>query len=87
MDIKLLRAFVTLSQLKRYNSAAEKLCVTQPELTKQIQTLESLSGITLFQRGRHGVRLTVAGELYNGLLRYWHPMIISVPMWLAFSKD
>lgn len=63
MDIKLLRAFVTLSQLKRYNSAAEKLCVTQPELTKQIQTLESLSGITLFQRGRHGARLTVAGEL------------------------
>ncbi|WP_260605871.1 LysR family transcriptional regulator [Klebsiella pneumoniae] len=56
-------------------------------MTKQIQTLESLSGITLFQRGRHGVRLTVAGELYNGLLRYWHPMIISVPMWLAFSKE
>ncbi len=63
MDIKLLRAFVTLSQLKRYHSAAEKLCVTQPALTKQIQTLESLSGITLFQRGRHGARLTVAGEL------------------------
>ncbi|MFT2971642.1 LysR family transcriptional regulator, partial [Klebsiella pneumoniae] len=33
MDIKLLRAFVTLSQLKRYHSAAEKLCVTQPALT------------------------------------------------------
>ncbi|AIR66864.1 LysR family transcriptional regulator [Cedecea neteri] len=63
MDIKLLRAFVTLSQSGSYHSAAEKLCVTQPALTKQIQTLESLSGITLFQRGRHGARLTVAGEL------------------------
>ena len=63
MDIKLLRAFVTLSQLGWYHSAAEKLCITQPALTKQIQTLESLSGVTLFQRGRHGARLTVAGEL------------------------
>lgn len=62
MDIKLLRAFVTLSQQGWYHSAAEKLCVTQPALTKQIQTLESLSGVTLFQRGRHGARLTVAGE-------------------------
>lgn len=62
MDIKLLRAFVTLAQLGWYHSAAEKLCVTQPALTKQIQTLESLSGVTLFQRGRHGARLTVAGE-------------------------
>ena len=63
MDIKLLRAFVTLSKSGSYHSAAEKLCVTQPALTKQIQTLESLSGVTLFQRGRHGARLTVAGEL------------------------
>ncbi|WP_336708169.1 MULTISPECIES: LysR family transcriptional regulator [unclassified Cedecea] len=63
MDIKLLRAFVTLSQSGSYHSAAETLCVTQPALIKQIQTLEFLSGITLFQRGRHGARLTVAGEL------------------------
>ncbi|MGG5839112.1 LysR family transcriptional regulator [Huaxiibacter chinensis] len=62
MDIKLLRAFVTLSRQGSYHSAAETLCVTQPALTKQIQTLESLSGVTLFQRGRHGARLTVAGE-------------------------
>lgn len=63
MDIKLLRAFVTLSQLGGYRAAAEKLCITQPALTKQIQMLESLSGITLFQRGRHGAKLTIAGEL------------------------
>lgn len=62
MDIKLLRAFVTLSQSAGYRSAAESLCVTQPALTKQIQLLEHLLGITLFQRGRHGARLTSAGE-------------------------
>ncbi|WP_278248748.1 LysR family transcriptional regulator [Enterobacter ludwigii] len=36
--------------------------VTQPALTKQIQMLENLSGVTLFQRGRHGAKLTIAGE-------------------------
>ena len=53
---------LNLHHLDGLNPAAEKLCVTQPALTKQIQTLESLSGVTLFQRGRHGARLTVAGE-------------------------
>lgn len=62
MDIKLLRAFVTLAQSGRYRSASEKLCVTQPALTKQIQTLEYISGVSLFLRGRHGAKLTVAGE-------------------------
>lgn len=62
MDIKLLRAFVTLAKLGWYRPAADVLCVTQPALTKQIQTLENLSGATLFQRGRHGAKLTVAGE-------------------------
>ncbi len=65
MDIRLLRAFVTLAQQGRYRSAAEVLCLTQPALTKQIQTLEHLVGITLFQRGRQGTALTVAGrQLY-----------------------
>lgn len=62
MDIKLLRAFLMLSQTGGYRTAAAKLCVTQPALTKQIQMLEHLSGMTLFQRGRHGAKLTLAGE-------------------------
>ncbi|WP_413736296.1 LysR family transcriptional regulator [Sodalis sp. RH21] len=62
MDIKLLRAFVTLARQGRYGPAAEILCLTQPALTKQIQTLEHLAGMTLFQRGRQGAKLTVAGQ-------------------------
>ncbi|VTM89128.1 Cat operon transcriptional regulator [Raoultella ornithinolytica] len=62
MDIRLIRAFVTLAQLRRYHAAAERLCLTQPALTKQIQTLEHLTGMTLFQRGRQGAQLTAAGE-------------------------
>lgn len=62
MDIKLIRAFVTLAQQRRYHAAADILCLTQPALTKQIQTLEHLTGMTLFQRGRQGAQLTAAGE-------------------------
>ena len=62
MDIKLLRAFVTLAQQGSYRAAAEVLCLTQPALTKQIQTLEHLAGITLFQRSRQGTKLTAAGQ-------------------------
>ncbi|PHM30295.1 LysR family transcriptional regulator [Xenorhabdus innexi] len=63
MDIKLLRAFVILARQEQYRSAAEVLCLTQPALTKQIQTLEHLVGFTLFKRGRQGARLTTAGQL------------------------
>ncbi|MDI9222680.1 LysR family transcriptional regulator [Pantoea sp. EA-12] len=62
MDIKFLRAFVTLAKTGSYHAAADILCVTQPALTKQIQTLEHFVGVTLFQRGRNGARLTIAGE-------------------------
>ena len=62
MNIKLLRAFVTLARQGKYHLAADQLCITQPALTKQIQAIESISGLTLFQRGRHGAKLTIAGE-------------------------
>ncbi|MCU5775464.1 LysR substrate-binding domain-containing protein [Erwiniaceae bacterium BAC15a-03b] len=66
MDIKLLRAFVTLAQQGRFHAAADILCLTQPALTKQIQTLEHLMGVTLFLRGRQGAKMTDAGQqLYS----------------------
>ncbi|MEC5318823.1 LysR family transcriptional regulator [Brenneria populi subsp. brevivirga] len=63
MDMKLLRAFATLAELGSYHEAAEVLCMTQPALTKQIQALEHLMGMTLFHRGRQGAKLTAPGQL------------------------
>lgn len=62
MDMKLLRAFVTLAKLGSYHDAAEALYMTQPALTKKIQSLERMTGITLFQRGRQGAKLTEPGK-------------------------
>lgn len=59
--MKLLRAFVTLAIKGSYSNAAKELFLTQPALSKQIQTLEHLTGGELFLRGRHGASLTVFG--------------------------
>lgn len=62
MDTRQLQAFITLASTGSYRSAAEQLCLTQPALTKRIQALELLLGLTLFTRGRHGATLTTAGQ-------------------------
>jgi DNA-binding transcriptional LysR family regulator len=67
MDSRLLRAFVTLADQGSYHAAAQSLYLTQPALTKQIQSIEQLLGLSLFQRGRHGAKLTELGkQLYPG---------------------
>ena len=63
MDLRLLRAFVTVARCGNFGAAAGELATSQPALTKQIQLLERRLGSALFSRGRHGARLTSAGEL------------------------
>ena len=43
------------------NAAATRLNVTQPTLTRNIQTLEMQAGGALFSRSRHGVKQTALG--------------------------
>jgi DNA-binding transcriptional LysR family regulator len=62
MDLRLLRAFATVARTGNFSVAASDLATSQPALTKQIQVLERRIGATLFVRGRHGARLTTAGE-------------------------
>jgi len=61
IDIKLLRAFITLADAGSYHHAAQTLFITQPALSKQIKALEQLTGGALFQRGRNGASLTLCG--------------------------
>lgn len=63
MDTRLLRSFLELADTGHYGRAASKLFVTQSTLSKQIKALElSLDG-ELFERGRHGAKLTPLGRL------------------------
>lgn len=63
METKLLRSFVQLIDAGHYGKASAKLFVTQSTLSKQIQALEASVGGPLFERGRHGAKLTALGQL------------------------
>ncbi|MGV9266936.1 LysR substrate-binding domain-containing protein [Kitasatospora sp. NPDC003701] len=62
MEVRLLRAFVTLDDHRTFGATAEVLSITQPALTKQIQALEAQVGGLLFKRGRHGAEPTELGR-------------------------
>ena len=40
------------------------MSTSDPELRQRIQTLETLIGVSLFRRGRHGAELTTAGQRF-----------------------
>lgn len=64
MDVHLrdLRYFVAVAEDRHMTQAAERLYVSQPALSKQIRALERQLGYKLFERHRHGVSPTPAGE-------------------------
>ena len=64
MDVNLrsLRYFVAVAEELSVTRAAERLYVSQPALSKQIQQLERTLRATLLQRDPRGVTLTAAGE-------------------------
>ncbi|WP_019926608.1 LysR family transcriptional regulator [Nocardia sp. BMG111209] len=63
MDLRQLRALVTIAELGSVTKAAEALFLVQTTVTKQIQALERELGVALFDRARYGMELTAAGRI------------------------
>ncbi|HTY66299.1 MAG TPA: LysR family transcriptional regulator [Alphaproteobacteria bacterium] len=57
-----LRYFYEVAQTGSFRRAADKIRIAPSAISRQIQLLEEELGVELFERGRKGVRLTVAGE-------------------------
>lgn len=63
MEIRTLRYFLAVAREQNMTRAAEYLHVTQPTLSKQIQSLEDELGRKLFARHSFGIELTEEGIL------------------------
>jgi DNA-binding transcriptional LysR family regulator len=61
MDLKQLRALVTVSDTGSVTKAARLLHVVQPAVSRYISSLEEELGVPLFERTRQGMTLTAAG--------------------------
>lgn len=64
MDLKQLRYFLQVAELRSFVKAAELLCVGQPTLSKQIRALEMELNVSLFHRNGRGVLLTPLGARF-----------------------
>jgi LysR family nitrogen assimilation transcriptional regulator len=58
MDLKQLRAFLTVAETGNMTRAAEMLHLVQPAISRHIQLLEADMGVPLFERERYGMALT-----------------------------
>ena len=64
LEIRQIKYFLVLAQELNFSRAAERLFITQPPLTRQIQQLEEHLGVQLFVRNNKSVALTVAGKSF-----------------------
>lgn len=60
-SIRQLECAVAVADALHFGRAARACHITQPALSAQIQAIEELLGVRLFERGRRGVMVTAAG--------------------------
>lgn len=69
MELTHLRHALAVADTGHFGQAAQQLGIAQPALSQSLQRLERQLGVRLFERGRHGARLTSAGVAFVGEAR------------------
>jgi len=62
IDWDLVRSFLAVSRHGSVSAAARELGISQPTLSRAVQTLETSTGLSLFKRTTQGLALTEAGR-------------------------
>ena len=62
LDIRQLKYFVTIAEEGKITTAAKKLNIAQPPLSRQLKQMEEELGVTLFDRDNKSLNLTLEGE-------------------------
>ena len=62
VTLRQLHSILAIRRTGKISMAAEQIGLTGPAVTLQLQQLEDQAGVTLFDRGRGGMRPTAAGE-------------------------
>lgn len=65
VDLRVAAHVITLTRTLNFTRAANELGITQSALSRSIQQLERLCGVTLFDRGPTGIALTAMGRLVH----------------------
>lgn len=65
MDFEKLESFIVLANVKNFTKAADQLFISQPALSKQIQSLENELNVPLFDRVGKQTFLTIQGRYFK----------------------
>jgi DNA-binding transcriptional LysR family regulator len=65
MEMKQVKYFLAVAELRSFSVAAESLYISQSSLSKQIMALEKELGVDLFDRSKRNITLTEAGETFR----------------------
>ncbi|SFR73837.1 DNA-binding transcriptional regulator, LysR family [Streptococcus equinus] len=69
MNLQKLQVFLTLCETLNYTETAERLYISQGNVSKQIMALEKELGVQLFDRSRRHIRITKEGQMVETYAR------------------